>query len=69
MRDPHVRFDERDLETEHLLLPPRQISTLPHLFVSLLFLVDCGDDRKPGKGNFDTTHHLQFIIHEGMAAQ
>ena len=31
MREPHVRFDERDLETEQLLLPPRQISTLPHL--------------------------------------
>ena len=31
MRDPHVRFDERDLETEQLLLPPRQISTLPRL--------------------------------------
>src|SRR6516165_2338790 len=28
MREPHVRFDERDLETEQLLLLPRQISTL-----------------------------------------
>jgi len=31
MREPHVRFDERDLETEQLPLLPRQISTLPHL--------------------------------------
>ena len=37
MREPHVRFDERDLETEQLPLLPRQISTLPHLAASLLF--------------------------------
>ena len=35
MREPHVRFDERDLETEQLPLLPRQISTLPELIVVL----------------------------------
>ena len=31
--DPHVRFDERDLETERSA-PPRQISTLHHVMAA-----------------------------------
>ncbi len=27
--NPHVRFDERDVETEHNQVPPRHVSTLP----------------------------------------
>ena len=33
--NPHVRFDERDVETEHDV-PPRHVSTLPRRFPPVL---------------------------------
>jgi hypothetical protein len=54
--NPHVRFDERDLETESSLAPPRQISTLQLKIVLVLDLLGLCVETRPESSRTISLH-------------